>query len=96
MSTKFLRKGLQTLEQGLQQSYTEKVSDTHRRLADLLIAQGRLSEAQQVLELLKLQELREFTRSQPVGRDSGNFAAGAGATNPGTVWHPRDLWPKSL
>ena len=51
------------LDPDLQQSYTESIADTYRTLADLLIDQGRLAEAQQVLELLKLQELRDFTRS---------------------------------
>jgi CHAT domain-containing protein/Tfp pilus assembly protein PilF len=57
------------LPQELQLSYTEKVSDTYRRLADLLLSQGRLLEAQQVLELLKLEELREFTRGVVHGTD---------------------------
>ena len=46
----------------LQQSYTQTVSGSYRKLADLLIEQGRIAEAQKVLELLKLEELNEFTR----------------------------------
>ncbi|PZV04905.1 MAG: hypothetical protein DCF22_25125 [Leptolyngbya sp.] len=35
----------------------------HISLADLLIAQGRILEAQQILELMKTQEVQDFTRS---------------------------------
>jgi CHAT domain-containing protein/uncharacterized UPF0146 family protein len=40
-----------------------KVVDMYRELADLLLSQGRILEAQQVLELLKTQEVQDFTRS---------------------------------
>ncbi|WP_413470357.1 CHAT domain-containing protein [[Phormidium] sp. LEGE 05292] len=40
-----------------------KTADIYRELADLLLSQGRILEAQQVLELLKTEELREYTRS---------------------------------
>jgi hypothetical protein len=46
----------------VQESYTQTVADTYRKLADLLITQGRIAEAQQTLELLKLQELNDFNR----------------------------------
>jgi CHAT domain-containing protein len=49
-------------------------SDIYRELANLLITQGRLGEAQQVLELLKVQELNEFskgTRSETPGSEIG-------------------------
>jgi CHAT domain-containing protein/Flp pilus assembly protein TadD len=59
-----IRQDLRVLERELQQSYTETVAGTYRRLADLLLSQDRIFEAQQVLELLKLQEIQEFTRSQ--------------------------------
>ena len=60
----------------VQQSYLQatidfggvKTSDIYRYLADLLIQQGRIAEAQQVLELLKIQELNDInpaTRSNP-------------------------------
>jgi tetratricopeptide (TPR) repeat protein len=51
-----IRQDLRVLEKELQQSYTETVAGTYRRLADLLLSQDRIFEAQQVLELLKLQE----------------------------------------
>jgi CHAT domain-containing protein len=57
-----IRKENQSLSSNLQASYTERVASTYRNLADLLIAQGRIGEAQQVLERLKLQELNDFTK----------------------------------
>ena len=48
-------------------SFTLTVEDTYRSLADLLIGMGRISEAQQVLDMLKEGELFEFTR-----RDTGS------------------------
>jgi tetratricopeptide (TPR) repeat protein len=59
-----IRQDLRVLSRELQQSYTETVARTYRSLADLLLSQDRIYEAQQVLELLKLQELKDFTRSQ--------------------------------
>jgi CHAT domain-containing protein len=57
-----IRQNLRTLSQEQQQSYTETVADTYRQLAKLLIEQKRLPEAQAVIELLKLRELRDYTR----------------------------------
>jgi CHAT domain-containing protein/Tfp pilus assembly protein PilF len=56
------RTGHQMLDTQTQSTYTASVSDTYRTLADLLIGQGRLPEAQQVLGLLKRQELKDFLR----------------------------------
>ncbi|MGI0485838.1 CHAT domain-containing protein [Pantanalinema rosaneae CENA516] len=42
----------------------QKTSEIYRQLAGLLIAEGRIGEAQQVLELLKIQEINDF--KQPV------------------------------
>jgi len=42
----------------------QKTSEVYRQLAGLLIAEGRIGEAQQVLELLKIQEINDF--KQPV------------------------------
>jgi CHAT domain-containing protein len=49
--------------------YVDKLkrADTYRELADLLLSQGRILEAQQVLELLKTQELRDFTGNMRAG-----------------------------
>ncbi|NEQ54391.1 MAG: tetratricopeptide repeat protein [Leptolyngbya sp. SIO3F4] len=57
------RTDIQVFEQALQDFYTATVEDTYRSLANLLLEQGRIPEAQQVLDLLKVEELREFTRA---------------------------------
>ena len=57
-----IRQDITKLPRESQESYTKSVADTYRALANLLIQQRRLPEAQAVLELLKLRELRDFTR----------------------------------
>ena len=44
----------------LQTSYVNTVADTYRQLADLLLQQNRVLEAQRVLDLLKVQEVQEY------------------------------------
>lgn len=56
-----IRAGLQVLPKNNQESFTETVADTYRQLADVLLTQGRIPEAQRVLDLLKIEEIREFT-----------------------------------
>lgn len=56
-----IRKSNYSLAQDIQESYTQSIADAYRRLANLLLSQGRVLEAQQVLELLKVQELRDYT-----------------------------------
>ncbi len=58
--TESIRKNIQRLSSSQQQSYTETVAETYRRLADLLLQQNRVFEAQQVLDLLKVQELDDY------------------------------------
>jgi CHAT domain-containing protein len=60
--TESIRQDNRKLERALQTSYTEKVTFTYRNLADLLLSQGRIGEAQQVLELLKIQEINDITK----------------------------------
>lgn len=55
-----IRTGIRSLSSDQQDAYTQAIATTYRQLADLLIAQGRLAEAQQVLELLKIQELNDY------------------------------------
>ena len=50
------------LPQELKDSYTKTIEDDYRRLADLLLQQDRILEAQQVLDLLKVQELDNYLR----------------------------------
>ncbi|KAM3100108.1 tetratricopeptide repeat protein [Phormidesmis sp. 146-12] len=61
-----IREDIRKLPRETQQAYAQSVSDTYRSLADLLIQQRRLPEAQAVLELLKLRELRDFTRDAAI------------------------------
>lgn len=65
--TEAIRRELRILPQEQQQSYLQTVADTYRSLADLLLSQGRILEAQQILELLKVEELRDFTRNARAG-----------------------------
>lgn len=69
-----MRQNTRTLPTNLQVSYSQAISETYRDLASLLISQGRNGEAQQVLELLKVQDLNEFavaTRSTIPRIDNG-------------------------
>ena len=56
------RANLRQLDLSAQRAYVNARSDVYRELADLLIADGRLVEAQQVLNLLKDQEFLDFVR----------------------------------
>ena len=55
-----IRAGVQQLDYASQKSYLETVESTYRRLAEILINQGRLPEAEQVLAMLKDQEASDF------------------------------------
>jgi len=57
-----LRTGLRPLSKELQQSFLKSRESIYRELADLLIEEGRLAEAQQVIGLLKEEEYFEFIR----------------------------------
>ncbi|MBW4549552.1 MAG: CHAT domain-containing protein [Aphanocapsa sp. GSE-SYN-MK-11-07L] len=61
--TESLRNDIRGLPQEIQQTYTQTVADHYRRLADLLLQQDRVLEAQQVLDLLKVQELEDYLRN---------------------------------
>lgn len=58
-----LRSDLAGLSPVLQQSFTDTVADTYRQLADLLLQQDRVLEAQQVLDLLQQAEASRYLRS---------------------------------
>ncbi|BAZ28647.1 tetratricopeptide TPR_3 [Cylindrospermum sp. NIES-4074] len=58
--TETIRQSLRAVPADIQQSYTETVAERYRRLADLLLKQNRPAEAQQVLDLLKIQEMHDF------------------------------------
>ncbi len=74
-----IRQDIRKLDRNLQESYAQSVSGTYRALADLLLAQGRILEAQQVLELLKSQEIREFTREAKTTISAGITATASEA-----------------
>ena len=61
-----LRSNISGLSKQSQTAYLESKQHIYRGLADLLIDQGRLPEAQQVLDMLKEEEYFEFVR-----RDTG-------------------------
>jgi tetratricopeptide (TPR) repeat protein len=55
-----LRKDIKGLPKSTQKKYIQSVSDTYRSLADLLLKENRVLEAQQILDLLKVQELDDY------------------------------------
>lgn len=57
-----LRQAIQGLEKQTQKIFLSSVADAYRKLADILVAEGRLFEAQQVLGMLKEEEYFEFVR----------------------------------
>ncbi len=57
-----VRSNMRGLDKELQSSFVASKADFYHDLADLLIAQGRLPEAQQVLDLLKQQEYSDYVR----------------------------------
>ncbi len=58
--TETIRQGLRELTLQEQEAYTKTIASTYRSLADLLLQQNRVLEAQQVLDLLKVQELEDY------------------------------------
>ncbi|UCJ13863.1 MAG: tetratricopeptide repeat protein [Phormidium sp. PBR-2020] len=63
-----IRGDIRGLDTDLQQSFTDTVAGSYRLLADLLLQQDRIIEAQRVLDLLKIQELDDYL--QGVRRNS--------------------------
>lgn len=57
-----LRTNIKGLEKQLQRNYLRSIESSYRQLADLLISEGRLPEAQQVLTMLKEEEYFSFMR----------------------------------
>jgi CHAT domain-containing protein/Tfp pilus assembly protein PilF len=58
--TETIRRDLESLSRQQQQSYTQTVAKTYRSLADLLLQQNRVIEGQEILDLLKVQELDDY------------------------------------
>ena len=59
------RRGIKELDKSLQSSYRKSKEETYRKLANLLISEGRLPEAREVLDLLKEEEFFQFIRRDP-------------------------------
>ncbi|AFZ20937.1 CHAT domain-containing protein [Allocoleopsis franciscana] len=74
-----LRNNIKGLPSEFQQSYTETIAEDYRHLADLLLQQNRILEAQRVLDLLKVQELEDYLRDV---RGSDNTAQGVAERPP--------------
>jgi CHAT domain-containing protein/Tfp pilus assembly protein PilF len=68
-----LRRDIQSLDESIQKTYLDSITGDYRRLADLLLSEDRLPEAEQVLGMLKEQEFKEFTRG--AGSSPGASAA---------------------
>ena len=58
-----IRKDINKLDKDIQKTYLATVEYTYRNLADLLLKQDRILEAQQVLDLLKVEEINEYLRN---------------------------------
>ena len=57
-----IRGNIKSLDKQSQQTYVKSHENAYRKLADLLISQGRLGEAEKVLELLKEEEFNQVAR----------------------------------
>jgi CHAT domain-containing protein/Tfp pilus assembly protein PilF len=57
-----LRAGSPSLDKTLHQTFLSTIEDLYRTLADLLISQGRIGEAERVLEMLKEEEYFKYLR----------------------------------
>jgi CHAT domain-containing protein len=57
-----IRRNIQGLDKETQESFLKSKEDIYRQLADLLISEARLPEAQQVLDMLKEEEYFNFIR----------------------------------
>jgi tetratricopeptide (TPR) repeat protein len=57
-----LRKDIDKLPKNIQKTYSKSQSTTYRTLAKYLLEEGRILEAQQVLDLLKVEEIDDYFR----------------------------------
>jgi CHAT domain-containing protein len=58
-----IRKDIRRLSKEEQKSYLDTVSGSYKQLVGLLLKQGRVTEALQVLDLLKVQELEDYLKN---------------------------------
>lgn len=59
-----LRSSIRTMELGVRKTYLSTIEDSYRDLAEILIAQGRIAEAEEVLGMLKEEEVFAFQRRE--------------------------------
>lgn len=59
-----VRSNMQGLDKELQSTFVTSKAVFYHDLADLLIDQGRLPEAQEIIDLMKQQQLNDFTRDE--------------------------------
>ena len=59
-----MRQDIRTLPREAQEIYTSSIAPIYRMLADSLLTQGRIREAQSILELLKVQESKGYENNQ--------------------------------
>ncbi|HXZ87995.1 MAG TPA: CHAT domain-containing protein [Candidatus Binataceae bacterium] len=71
------RSAISGLERQYRLSYLRSRAITYRNLADLLLSEGRINEALEVMSLLKDEEYREFTGGEIEPHGSARFAPGA-------------------
>ena len=62
-----IRKNISGLDKDLQSGFAQSKSGAYRVLAELLVQAGRLGEAEQILDLLKEQELKDVVRGADAG-----------------------------
>jgi tetratricopeptide (TPR) repeat protein len=60
-----IRRNISGLDRDVQAGFAKSKSATYRELAELLVQSDRLGEAEQVLDLLKEEELKEVVRGAP-------------------------------
>jgi CHAT domain-containing protein/uncharacterized protein HemY len=82
-----IRSDMRSLTADLQQSFLKGNEKPYHSLADLLIAQGRLAEAEQVLGLLKEQEYFDYVRRDP--SEAATLNRRADPTAEEAVWEKR-------
>jgi len=71
----WVRSHIEGLDSVVQKAFLASKRDYYHELADLLIAQDRLPEAQQVLDMMKEEQFEEFTRSREVKHPSNQTAS---------------------
>ena len=57
-----LRQYIRDLDKDIQKTYLATVESNYKKLADILIAEGRIAEAEQVLQMLKEEEVFDYLR----------------------------------